>query len=74
VIFGHTPQREVLWHLPYKIGLDTGCVYGNKLSCLEFTTGTLYQVPRNSPRARVRADLPELRAVTALIRRTAPAA
>jgi serine/threonine protein phosphatase 1 len=74
VIFGHTPQREVLWNLPYKIGLDTGCVYGNKLSCLEFSTGTLYQVARNSTRARVRVDLPELRAVTGLIRRTAPAA
>lgn len=48
VIFGHTPQREVLWHLPYKIGLDTGCVYGNKLSCLDLTSGVLLQVDRDS--------------------------
>ena len=34
VIFGHTP-----FHIPlqtdYKIGLDTGAVYGNRLTCLE---------------------------------------
>jgi len=48
VVFGHTPQREVFWHLPYKIGLDTGCVYGNKLSCLDFTSETLLQVERDS--------------------------
>lgn len=48
IVFGHTPQREVFWHLPFKIGLDTGCVYGNRLSCLELTTGTLLQVERES--------------------------
>lgn len=50
VVFGHTPQREVLWHLPFKIGLDTGCVYGNKLSCVDFTSGALVQVDRDSQR------------------------
>lgn len=50
VVFGHTPQREVFWHLPYKIGLDTGCVYGNKLSCLDFTSEVLLQVARDSRR------------------------
>jgi serine/threonine protein phosphatase 1 len=34
VIFGHTPFAEALV-LPNKIGLDTGAVYGNKLTCLE---------------------------------------
>lgn len=48
VLFGHTPQREVLMHLPYKIGLDTGLVYGNKLSCLELTTHTLLQIERGA--------------------------
>ena len=52
VVFGHTPQREVLWHLPFKIGLDTGCVYGNKLSCLDFTSRLLLQVPRESRRVK----------------------
>jgi serine/threonine protein phosphatase 1 len=45
VCFGHTPRREVLIDLPYKIGLDTGCVYGNKLSCIELTEPRLFQVP-----------------------------
>jgi serine/threonine protein phosphatase 1 len=50
IVFGHTPQREVLWDLPFKIGLDTGCVYGNKLSCLDLTAGMLLQVERDSCR------------------------
>jgi serine/threonine protein phosphatase 1 len=35
VIFGHTPMREVLNDLPYKVGIDTGCVYGGMLTALE---------------------------------------
>lgn len=34
VIFGHTPMAEPLL-MDNKIGLDTGAVYGNKLTCLE---------------------------------------
>ena len=34
VIFGHTPFPEPLI-MENKIGLDTGAVYGNKLTCLE---------------------------------------
>jgi serine/threonine protein phosphatase 1 len=34
VIFGHTPFSEPLV-MDNKIGLDTGAVYGNKLTCLE---------------------------------------
>ena len=34
VIFGHTPFPEPLI-MDNKIGLDTGAVYGNKLTCLE---------------------------------------
>ena len=33
VIFGHTPVRTPLV-LPNKIGIDTGAVYGNKLTCV----------------------------------------
>ena len=44
VLFGHTPMKEVFFNLPYKIGLDTGLVYGNALSCLEVTGRTLYQI------------------------------
>jgi serine/threonine protein phosphatase 1 len=46
VLFGHTPQDDVLFHLPYKIGLDTGLVYGNRLSCLELSEKVLFQVAR----------------------------
>ena len=44
VLFGHTPQTDVFYDLPYKIGLDTGLVYGNKLSCLETEEKVLYQI------------------------------
>ncbi len=59
VVFGHTPMRELLVDLPYKIGIDTGLVYGGKLSCIELTEGLLHQVGRGSrePRTR-RLDLP----------------
>ena len=44
VVFGHTPVRQVLVDLPYKVGIDTGCVYGGKLTALELRTQHLYQV------------------------------
>ncbi len=34
VIFGHTPFNAPLV-MPNKIGIDTGCVYGNILTCLK---------------------------------------
>ncbi len=46
ILFGHTPQTDVFFDLPYKIGLDTGLVYGNKLSCLETEERVLYQITR----------------------------
>jgi len=46
VLFGHTPQREVLLHLPFKVGLDTGLVYWNKLSCFEISERQLVQIRR----------------------------
>jgi hypothetical protein len=45
-VFGHTPRNSVLFDLPFKIGLDTGLVYGNKLSCLEIIDKVLYQISR----------------------------
>lgn len=53
VLFGHTPMQEVLFDLPYKIGLDTGLVYGNALSCLEITGRTLYQIRHGGREVRV---------------------
>jgi Calcineurin-like phosphoesterase len=50
VLFGHTPQPTVLYDLPYKIGLDTGLVYGNMLTCLEVDEKVLFQVGRGKRR------------------------
>jgi serine/threonine protein phosphatase 1 len=57
VVFGHTPQRHVLVDLPYKIGIDTGCVYGGWLTALELSERMLYQVPYGDVRVR-RSPLP----------------
>jgi serine/threonine protein phosphatase 1 len=50
IIFGHTPQREVFFDLPVKIGIDTGVVYGGKLSCIELEEKTQFQIDRGSRR------------------------
>ena len=48
VVFGHTPMRGVMLDLPFKIGIDTGLVYGGQLTCIEFAEGVVYQVARGS--------------------------
>jgi serine/threonine protein phosphatase 1 len=45
VIFGHTPQHKGPYVDPYKIGIDTGAVYGGKLTCLELPEIKFYQTP-----------------------------
>jgi serine/threonine protein phosphatase 1 len=43
VIFGHTPFPEpFVFH--NKVGIDTGAVYGNKLTCVELPAMTFYSV------------------------------
>ncbi len=54
VVFGHTPTREARIDLPYRIGLDTGLVYGNKLSCLDVERRRLVQVARGARRPTTR--------------------
>lgn len=44
IIFGHTPMREVLME-DDRIGIDTACVYGNKLTCLILPSCEVIQVP-----------------------------
>ncbi len=46
VVFGHTPYQDVMVHAPYKVGIDTGLVYGNKLTCVEFTTRMTFQIQK----------------------------
>lgn len=48
VVFGHTPQRDARLGLPYFLGLDTGVVYGNKLSCFDVDGRRLLQVARGA--------------------------
>lgn len=50
VIFGHTPMREVLMEGD-RIGIDTACVYGNKLTCLLLPSRQVIQVsnPLDAP-------------------------
>jgi serine/threonine protein phosphatase 1 len=55
VVFGHTPMRAVMVDLPYKLGIDTGLVYGGKLSCIEFNEGVLYQVGRGSRQVKTQS-------------------
>ncbi len=43
VVFGHTPLRQVLL-APDRIGIDTGCVYGGKLTCLKLPDRQIIQV------------------------------
>jgi serine/threonine protein phosphatase 1 len=43
VVFGHTPFKEPLV-MPNKIGIDTGAVYGNKLTCVELPALVFHQV------------------------------
>jgi serine/threonine protein phosphatase 1 len=50
VVFGHTPQREVLFDLPAKIGIDTGVVYGGKLTCIELEEKIQFQIERGARR------------------------
>ncbi len=54
VVFGHTPMRGVMIDLPYKLGVDTGLVYGGKLTCLELNEGVIYQCERGSKRVKAR--------------------
>ena len=54
VVFGHTPHKEIFAHLPYKLGIDTGLVFGNKLTCLELSKGQVFQVQSEIGRASCR--------------------
>jgi serine/threonine protein phosphatase 1 len=46
VVYGHTPSEdfEVRWDLPFSIGIDTGAVYGGRLTAIRLPDRTLFQV------------------------------
>lgn len=46
IVFGHTPF-ETAQVLSNKIGIDTACVYGNRLTAICIDSGTLYSADHN---------------------------
>ena len=54
VVFGHTAFDQVLLDLPFKIGIDTGIAYGNRLSAVELIEGELYQVEMGETTVKAR--------------------
>lgn len=53
VLFGHTPYQDVLLHLPYKIGIDTGLVYGNMLTCVELINEEVIQIKAGQTKVEI---------------------
>ncbi|RME60253.1 MAG: serine/threonine protein phosphatase, partial [Candidatus Dadabacteria bacterium] len=48
VVFGHTPFYEVFFHPPFQLGIDTGLVFGNCLTCVELRSFEVYRIPYGS--------------------------
>lgn len=46
VVYGHTPSQGfgVRWNSPYSIGIDTGAVYGGRLTAIRLPDEELFQV------------------------------
>jgi serine/threonine protein phosphatase 1 len=55
VVFGHTPFQDVFGEKGNKLGVDTGAVFGNKLSCVELTRGRVFQVQKGQQTVDVRS-------------------
>lgn len=47
VVYGHTPVPEAEW-LNHTINIDTGCVFGGKLTALRYPEKELVSVPANT--------------------------
>lgn len=66
VVFGHTPFEDVFLQLPYKLGVDTGVVYGNKLSVVELKSLRCAQVKAGARKVKEHRLKPGRRPATRL--------
>jgi serine/threonine protein phosphatase 1 len=48
IVHGHTPINDCEI-LPYRINIDTGCVFGNKLSALALPSQEVYHIEKSKP-------------------------
>ena len=46
IVYGHTPTHDFKprWNTPFSIGIDTGAVYGGRLTALRLPDETVFQV------------------------------
>ena len=46
IVYGHTPSPglEVRWNPPFSIGIDTGAVFGGRLTAIRLPDETIFQV------------------------------
>jgi len=69
VVYGHTPVAEPVW-VNRTINIDTGCVFGGRLTALRYPELELVSVPAarayaHSPRPFLRSDTPPANAAPA---------
>ena len=57
VVYGHTPVPEPEW-IRNTVNIDTGCVYGGKLSALRYPEMTIVSVKARRAYYRPRRSLP----------------
>lgn len=63
VVYGHTPVPEAEW-LNNTLNLDTGCVFGGKLSALRYPERQIVQVPARQTYAESPRPIPSQNAET----------
>ena len=56
VVYGHTPQRDAVWR-HNTVNIDTGCVFGGKLTAVRWPERELVSVPARQEYAHYRRPL-----------------